>query len=150
MLAVGAPTPATAADSEVADGVLVRLPAATIKSVGPEAGAAIAAVEDAIEDLGFGWVLVEGDPNDPVVQAQVAALGGISAPNTIYELLEDPLFPDQWGLENTGQDGGTPGADIDSFAVRGEIERDLNEATVVLKADLATHADSRPPSNRLP
>jgi len=26
---------------------------------------------------------------------------------------DDPLFPDQWHLENTGQNGGTPGADLD-------------------------------------
>ena len=29
-------------------------------------------------------------------------------------LPNDPQFPDQWGLNNTGQDGGTPDADIDA------------------------------------
>jgi len=36
-------------------------------------------------------------------------------PNYIVHIFEepnDPLFPQQWGLSNTGQQGGTPGADI--------------------------------------
>ncbi len=36
-------------------------------------------------------------------------------PNAIIPLChvpDDPLFPQQWGLRNTGQTGGTPGADI--------------------------------------
>jgi putative cell wall-binding protein/subtilisin family serine protease/plastocyanin len=114
ILAMAQSPPASAKEPAVASGVLVRLPATTLKSMGPEAGATLAAVENAIEDLGFGWILVEGDPDDPAVQAQVAELGGVAAPNTIYELLGDPLFPEQWGLENTGQAGGTPDADIDA------------------------------------
>ena len=114
LVAITTTPPASAEDPDVASGVLVQLPTTLLRSLGPEAGATLAADENAIEDLGFGWVLVEGDPNDPAVQAQVAELGGVSAPNTIYELLGDPLFPEQWGLENTGQAGGTPDADIDA------------------------------------
>jgi subtilisin family serine protease len=36
-------------------------------------------------------------------------------PNYVLHMLDlpnDPLFPQQWGLSNTGQDGGTTGADI--------------------------------------
>ncbi len=34
--------------------------------------------------------------------------------NSIYKALDDPFFPTQWGLHNTGQLGGTPDADIDA------------------------------------
>ncbi len=34
--------------------------------------------------------------------------------NGIAHALDDPLFPTQWGLNNTGQLGGTPDADIDA------------------------------------
>ncbi|KKK53566.1 hypothetical protein LCGC14_3093510, partial [marine sediment metagenome] len=34
--------------------------------------------------------------------------------NSIYRALDDPFFPTQWGLHNTGQLGGTPDADIDA------------------------------------
>lgn len=34
--------------------------------------------------------------------------------NTIYKALDDPFYPTQWGLLNTGQLGGTPDADIDA------------------------------------
>jgi serine protease len=114
LVAINAPSPASAEEPAVASGVLVQLPEATLRSLGPEAGATLAAVEETVENLGFGWVLIEGDPDDPAVQAQVAELGGVAVPNTIYELLGDPLFPEQWGLENTGQAGGTPDADIDA------------------------------------
>src|SRR5918994_3414009 len=37
-------------------------------------------------------------------------------PNFLYRstaIPDDPLFPTLWGLDNTGQTGGTPDADID-------------------------------------
>jgi len=34
--------------------------------------------------------------------------------NGIVKALDDPFFPTQWGLHNTGQLGGTPDADIDA------------------------------------
>ncbi|MCA9781893.1 MAG: S8 family serine peptidase, partial [Candidatus Eremiobacteraeota bacterium] len=42
-----------------------------------------------------------------------------TAPNTIYHLAGEPLKPSDlspalWGMNNTGQDGGTPDADIDA------------------------------------
>ncbi len=37
-------------------------------------------------------------------------------PNRIVQLADDPLVPDQWALENTGQSGGVVDADIDADA----------------------------------
>ena len=45
----------------------------------------------------------QGNPN-----VEYAELNGIA------HALDDPLFPTQWGLNNTGQLGGTPDADIDA------------------------------------
>jgi subtilisin family serine protease len=50
-------------------------------------------------------------------------------PNYIYHISRvpnDPRFPQQWALQNTGQDGGTPDADIDAteaweFSRGGEV-----------------------------
>lgn len=61
----------------------------------------------------------------------------------------DPLFGDQWHLQNTGQDGGTPGEDTDVFPVwsmgiRGEniriaiVDEDLEITHEDLEANIAT------------
>ncbi len=36
---------------------------------------------------------------------------------------DDPLFNDQWGMNNTGQTGGTPDADIDAARGLGHLDR---------------------------
>ena len=70
-------------------------------------------------ELGFGWALVVVSPRDGVADTadQAAALarrkGFQVEPNYLYHLADEPLFSDQWALENTGQTGGTPDADID-------------------------------------
>ncbi len=109
LIATGPTEAATAAEpgSAISDGVLVKVDTRGAGLLGT-----MAAVEG-VEDIGFGWVFVEGDPDDPSFQAQVEAIG-TPYPNTIYELLGDPLFPDQWGLDNTGQLGGTVDADVDA------------------------------------
>ena len=70
---------------------------------------------------GFGWTLVK----QPIASGaaaseaadQMAAITDFAVePNYIYELAEEPLFPDQWSLENTGQTGGKINADIDISA----------------------------------
>ena len=67
-----------------------------------------------VSDLGSGWVLVEASHGRANLETLLDALGVVWEENTIYELLGDPLFVDQWGLENTGQLGGVPDADIDA------------------------------------
>jgi len=67
-----------------------------------------------VSDLGSGWVLVEATDDRADLETLLDALGVVWEENTIYELLGDPLFGDQWGLENTGQLGGTVDADIDA------------------------------------
>ena len=69
-------------------------------------------------EVGFGWSLVRVPSADGVSQRSLAEeierLTGFAAePNYLYQLADEPLFPDQWGLENTGQTGGTTDADID-------------------------------------
>jgi subtilisin family serine protease len=71
-----------------------------------------------VGEVGFGWTLVtepaldtgpEGDGAE-----QIASVTGFEVePNYRYQLADEPLFPQQWSLENTGQSGGTPDADID-------------------------------------
>ncbi|MGH8914697.1 MAG: S8 family serine peptidase, partial [Acidimicrobiia bacterium] len=78
-----------------------------------------------VEDVGFGWILVEGPvemgTSSDEVAARIAAASGLETePNYVYELADEPLFAGQWALENTGQDGGTSDADVDA-AVAWEI-----------------------------
>jgi subtilisin family serine protease len=67
-----------------------------------------------VRELGSGWVLVEAAAELHDLEGLLDMIGAEWDPNTIYELVADPLFEDQWGLENTGQLGGTPDADIDA------------------------------------
>ncbi len=72
-----------------------------------------------VHQVGFGWTLVNttsisGTTAEPA--ATVSIVTGLEVePNYVYRLAEEPLFPDQWSLENTGQTGGAPDADIDAF-----------------------------------
>jgi subtilisin family serine protease len=79
---------------------------------------AIAAGLEVAADLGFGWVLVENSP--PAGESTLEWANEIfeytgfeTEPNYVYQLADDPLFTDQWSLENTGQTGGKVDADID-------------------------------------
>jgi subtilisin family serine protease len=71
-----------------------------------------------VGEVGFGWTLVSelatGDLPDGDGAEQIASVTGFEVePNYQYQLADEPLFPQQWSLENTGQTGGTSGADID-------------------------------------
>jgi subtilisin family serine protease len=71
-------------------------------------------------DIGFGWVLATASETARKGWRHDTASGGYATPtgrsvwpNSSYDLTSDPLFSDQWHLDNIGQGGGTPGADID-------------------------------------
>ena len=97
------------------------LPSGTTEYLIPEGHPAMADTNiEVVRSLGFGWYLARGpesllDAGTPST-AQARSRGfdptGIS-PNGSYSIASDPLFDQQWGLENIGQDGGTPDADID-------------------------------------
>lgn len=66
-------------------------------------------------------VVITAEPQgDPIEQAATlsADLGFEVVPMILYQLMDEPsgepLFDEQWSLENTGQTGGVPGADIDA------------------------------------
>ncbi len=67
-------------------------------------------------EVGFGWTLVLGPvaatPEGAAVRT-AADTGLRVEPNTMLELAAEPLFPEQWNLENSGQNGGSADADVD-------------------------------------
>ncbi len=71
-----------------------------------------------LREVGFGWTLVVGPA---AVTSEVSAIrtatdtGLIVEPNVVFDLADEPLFPDQWSLENTGQSGGSADADVDAL-----------------------------------
>ena len=102
--------------SYVDDEILVRFLPATRAEVIQEAHRqADGRVIDEIRALGVQVVRVR--PGEAV--SRLAAYQGnpnveYAELNGIAHALDDPLFPTQWGLDNTGQLGGTPDADIDA------------------------------------
>ncbi|MCX8007308.1 MAG: S8 family serine peptidase [Coriobacteriia bacterium] len=77
------------------------------------------------ESKKLGWALVEptreGVAPDEIARALTKARLAtrarserVFAPSAILPLPNDPLFPQQWALDNLGQTGGTPDADIDA------------------------------------
>jgi len=65
--------------------------------VGPTGGSAL----DAANEYALSGLCEWAEPN----------LGG----QILKYAINDPLFPQQWHLHNTGQTGGTPGADVDAL-----------------------------------
>lgn len=65
-----------------------------------------------------GWqriIVYQTGPAEQMAAHLTQVLGHRVVPELTYQLLgpdSEPNFPDQWGLQNTGQFGGTPGADI--------------------------------------
>jgi subtilisin family serine protease len=89
------------------------IPGEFIVAASPEAAAAAGLT--VLGEAGFGWTLVSTSgsaPDDRI--AEIADTAGFQVePNYVYQLADEPLFPDQWSLENNGQTGGTADADID-------------------------------------
>jgi subtilisin family serine protease len=74
---------------------------------------------DSVRDTLLGHRIIETTPEDDPIEQAVAlseSLGIEVSPMVMYRMLgepvHEPLFPDQWSLRNTGQSGGTAGADI--------------------------------------
>ena len=69
-------------------------------------------------------------------------------PNYIVHALalpNDPLFPQQWGLSNTGQNGGTVGADIDALQAWNITTGSANVVVAVIDSGIDyTHPDLAP------
>ena len=79
-----------------------------------------------------GWTLVGVDRQSDAlsVAADLTEEWGVLViPNTVLHFADDPLFGDQWPLENSGQTGGTSDADIDAPEAWG-LER--GDASVVV------------------
>jgi len=89
-------------------------PGEFVVAASPEAAAA--AGLEVVAAVGFGWTLITHPTDDPASEtaAELSELTGFEVePNYLYQLVDEPLFADQWSLENTGQTGGTTDADID-------------------------------------
>jgi subtilisin family serine protease/outer membrane protein assembly factor BamB len=96
-----------------------------------------------------GLEVLQFDGGRPV-KAQIAALMA----SGLYEFVEpdriiranvvpnDPYFPDQWSLNNTGQNGGTPGADIKAEAGWGIQDSAASVIVAVIDSGIrVTHQD---------
>jgi len=108
---------------------------------------AAAAGLNVVGEVGFGWTLV----SEPAVEngadgdgaEQIASVTDFEVePNYRYQLADEPLFPQQWSLENTGQSGGTPDADIDIQAAWEITTGDSGVVIAVLDTGVAfAHPD---------
>lgn len=134
LLALGAVPATPASASERSAPVLPKLTTPLTRTIvakaRPGVGRADVTRESAVRGLSvvreiphIGWWVLEPLP---WIDVQTAMLALSSA--TVFEKVEydavavpstvpnDPLFDQDWGLENTGQFGGTPDADIDATA----------------------------------
>ena len=96
-----------------------------------------------VDEVGFGWTLVEAPASEMV---DLAAHTGFEVePNYVYQLADEPLFPDQWSLENTGQSGGKVDADIDVLDAWSWTTGATDVVVAVLDTGIAfSHSDLAP------
>lgn len=100
---------------------------------------------EVVRSIGFGWFLATGpdslvDAMSPATASAHSRRNNASAisENESYSIAADPLFDQQWGLENTGQEGGTPDADID---ILGAWPASEGESTVIAVIDSGIDLD---------
>jgi thermitase len=70
-----------------------------------------------VTGVGATLVSVAGDPAAAAARLRRSSAVAYAEPNYVYHATavpDDPLFGDQYGLDNTGQAGGAPDADIDA------------------------------------
>ncbi|MEA2023399.1 MAG: S8 family serine peptidase [Actinomycetota bacterium] len=99
--------PSVADEPSVGSEYLVKADPASLTGTGLEI----------VRDVGFGWTLVRSTRSvaaDGLTESSPRTASPEVIPNVLYDLLGESLFGDQWALENTGQTGGTPDADIDA------------------------------------
>jgi thermitase len=114
-LALAAP----AAAAPAASSVIVKFRAATgtaqAESLAAQAG--LGQRISSVRRLGAGVYATAGDPAAAAAALERSPLVAYAEPNLILStqaVPNDPLFPQLYGLTNTGQTGGTPDADIDA------------------------------------
>ncbi len=95
-------------------------------------------VDDAIARYRMSPYVEYAEP-DQVISVEQPSLTSIHAPSesVTQTVPDDPLFPEQWALDNTGQSGGTPGADIDATGAWNIT----NESTGVIIGIIGTGVD---------
>jgi subtilisin family serine protease len=111
-LAAGRPPSETAPPA--ADGILVRFK----PGVAEDRRSAVLAGAEVMKVARRRNLYAVRSSNDGALLRRLAADPAVAAvqPNHVYRISEtipdDPRFSELWGLRNTGQSGGTPGADI--------------------------------------
>jgi subtilisin family serine protease len=117
--------PATKADVRRAEGLDKEK---ELKVIGAEVDKVKGqSVEDAIRDLN-GHPDVEYAERDYIVHAT--------------DYADEPLFGELWGLNNTGQTGGTPNVDINGFEASGVTQGDPNLVVAVIDTGVDfSHSD---------
>jgi subtilisin family serine protease len=118
-LLVFALAPAARAAQVDGDTVIVQYAPGASPSARAAAGraAAIGARVGSISGLGAQVVHVDGDPTTAAARLNRSSAVLYAEPNVILSataIPNDPRFRDLWGLNNTGQAGGRPDADIDA------------------------------------
>ena len=94
------------------------------------AGETVPSGFEVIREVGFGWSLAKSLTTEPAPRSRLMAADDPRVePNIVYELFDEPRFAEQWALENIGQTGGTPDADIDITAA---WDRTTGDSEVVI------------------
>ena len=144
----GSPSTSAPAGSFVPGEVLVRYQPGTTPAERAEVrGELDAEVESRppiarLELLGLG---VDSSVGEAVSELEGRPEVAYAEPNFLYRsttIPDDPLFPSLWGLDNTGQSGGTPDADIDAPDAWDETNGSDSVAVAVVDTGVATdHPD---------
>ncbi|MCG2807096.1 MAG: S8 family serine peptidase, partial [Coriobacteriia bacterium] len=93
----------------------------------------------------IGWTVLRATSDTPEQVAEEIRASGLAekveldAQAELALTPDDPYYPSQWGFSNTGQNGGTPGADINAEAAWNTSTG--SSAVVVAVVDTGAHLD---------
>jgi subtilisin family serine protease len=143
--AAGASAPAAVAAGEVPGRIVVRFD----PSAGPaDRSAARAAVDgDLVGSVVPGMqVLAVPVGTEAAAAAELAAGDDTTwaqpdVPARVAAVPDDPAFADQWALRNTGQFGGTPGADVDALGAW-DVSRGAGILVGIVDTGVSGHPDA--------